>query len=507
MSACELIGAVIPEGPFQQVAVVIGVVETAYIAGIPFDAPGAAVDSGRGVSEGEFIDVQQVEFLPRAGKLSTAHFPLLIQEQGGYIMLSEFPGIGERGPEDALLPFLLAEVQVAVFQGIRAHAEFVVAFGETPRHDIISVGKGLGCDVPPVPIELEGRLQAFQERKGILYLGRRLQLEGAGPVVASVLGSVFGVGHEGIPCTHGRGGHALVLGIFFPFIGLGHEGKGVHQAEGNRAADGGVGEGQGTGLVVILDHHPQIEGNEDVLGGTGVDVGPDIGPGVVMPFEESFLVLVAAADEVFDLVVPAADAQVVLVHERGPVQGFGPVGVLDSVRKVPVGGGGDFPVREVGLGIGHTVHHLVQLVSQVVILHVLGPVHHPGKGGGVGEDQSAGIGDRGGSFRTPFGGHENDPVRSFHAVDGTGRGVLQYGNGLDVGGIDRVHVTLDSVHEHQHGSGIVVGGVSADQDGYLVGSGLSEGLLGDQAGELAHQGLGHVAHRTLFELCGGHGHD
>ena len=373
-------------------------------------------------------------------------------------MFAELPVVGDFRSEDGVVRLLVAHIEVAVGKGVRTLLEFVSAVNEVPCHQLIGVREGLRIEIPPVVAVLKRKLESLKERQAVLNPCGSLYLRSLGHAVARVLRGIFGIADPGAGRTHGRGRHPVVRRGRIDIVGLRDEGQGEHESPGSGTAHGSVGVSKVAGLIVVLVHHTEVKADLEIVVGPCVDVGAEVCPLVVVAFHEASLVLESAGEEVVDFLAAAAYRHVVLVGKGCAQHGLDPVGVLYTVGSVTVGCRGNLRVGEKRNSVlkRYAGDPLIELITEIVVLHVLVAGHHLRKGGGMVDEEPARVLYAGRTFVAPLCGDEDDAVGAPHTVDG-GRCVLEYGDRLDVGRVDLVHVALNSVDKHKHGTCVVVG--------------------------------------------------
>ena len=256
-----------------------------------------------------------------------------------------------------------------------------------------------------------------------------------------------------------------------------------------------------SGLVVILQGCRHVELYVQVVVRRQVHVRTEVAARILMPLDDAFLVAETAADEVTGLLATAAHRKIVLVHERQTAHRRHPVRILITVRRIAVVGHGDLLGGE--LVIGHVVAaQLVEGKTGIIVLHVLRAVHEIGHGRHLRERYVAAVVDRHGALMTALGRDKDDAGGSLHSIDGACRSILENRYGLHVVRIDRTHLTLDSVHQHQRARA-VVGGIAAHEHRYAVGSGSAGRLLRNQSRELSDQGLRNGADGRFLDFIVG----
>lgn len=108
-----------------------------------------------------------------------------------------------------------------------------------------------------------------------------------------------------------------------------------------------------------------------------------------------------------------------------------------------------------------------------------------------------------------LGRQQDDAEGSAGAVDGRRRGVLQHGDRLDVVGVDRRHVGLHAVDQHEGrtaGTDRVLGAADADR-GRTVGLAVGEGHRQSRNGALERTGDAHRRTGALLKRLGREGLD
>ena len=98
-----------------------------------------------------------------------------------------------------------------------------------------------------------------------------------------------------------------------------------------------------------------------------------------------------------------------------------------------------------------------------------------------------------------LGGDDDDPVCCTGTVDGAGGCILQYIDGLDVGGVDVIDVAeLQSVYDEKWRV-ITVRANTANEDG-LASTGLSTRFINKQTGRLAFQRRNDIRHGNALDV-------
>ena len=293
----------------------------------------------------------------------------------------------------------------------------------------------------------------------------------------------------------------------------------IHPAAGDvvheqTAALGQVGR---TGIVLATPLGRVV--HPDPVGELGADFRVDVETvhPVLSELEEAVGILVGAADPVVEPVRSAADADVVVMRGNvAAIEDLEPVGAgvsqfVGAPHSVVLrdGAGRDDPGRVVldtlddvraerkGLSV-------VQGGAVPVFVEMDG-IHHLGQMDRAVEDDVSGVGDMGLAGLAALGVDEDDAEGAPGTVDRGGSGVLQDGDTLDVVGIDRVHVALDAVDQHERGGGGAVtdGTGTADVEAHvLVELATPVGDAEIEAGDLSLQGLGDRLHRAGLEHVG-----
>ena len=220
----------------------------------------------------------------------------------------------------------------------------------------------------------------------------------------------------------------------------------------------------------------------------------------------------AVLDDALDVAIPeggipvgrlgaGAHRQVVLLVGSHPGDGIHPVGPRPVGERI-----GEGISRPQGI-VRIVVRHLVAEQGELGGIHRIQPARKA-RDAGLQVQGDPGLGD----LRTPLpGGHDDDAVGTLCPVDGRGRGVLQDGDGLDIGGIDVaevLHGVDDPVHDDERLVGGRDGARPPDADGgrrrrvargrHDVGAGhaalqrLVDGGYG-RIGDIRHLDMGHGA--------------
>ncbi len=352
-------------------------------------------------------------------------------------------------------------------EGLGGVAEGEVCGGGEDALDDVEVDCGAGTELGLAVLGVVGVLDEL----GVALGG------GAGPCPVGVSRHGHGVHLVG-DLTYDRGGGGAVV----PVVG-GLAGLAVHQVGGLGDAEPGLDFDRPlcheVELVVLLLADLVLavlleEAAGDVVGGL---VGAAGGREVVLVADPVFLV---------EEVVPVGVAEVFVVAVGvEAVGGCGGVAVAAAELLVPVAGEGEHAVdggriRALGVGVG-----LEEVGGPVVAVG-----DEPGDDGPAVDAEGAVVGDPGGAGRRGLGGHQDDAEGPARAVDGGGGGVLEDGDGFDVGGIDGVHGGLDPVQEDEcaaAGPDGVLGAADADSG---VAGGLAVGEGQGEAGDRALEGAG-----------------
>ncbi len=274
-----------------------------------------------------------------------------------------------------------------------------------------------------------------------------------------------------------------------------------------------------------------VEGRVVRQAGELVQPGVDLRTQVVavehvgVHLDDTALTVVSAGQVVLYIFVATGDGDVVLLDRMAVVvQLVVPVriGIVDplvaAVADLLHDPGAFGILRHVvhaGQHLGHVVGGVVGVVLAGVgrpeLVHGIdGPV---AAGLEVGGDRrlfpahAAAVTDRGLAtlFGTGLGRHENDAVRSAGTVDGGGRGILDHGNALHIGGIHAGEVTFGTVDEDQR-VGRVDGGDTADVQ--ASGGARVTGRGGDvQARDRTLEHVRQVVRGTVLEFLGIHRRD
>ena len=174
----------------------------------------------------------------------------------------------------------------------------------------------------------------------------------------------------------------------------------------------------------------------------GLHIRTEVRLAIVMTLDDTVLAEITAAYEVSYLLVTAVYGHTVLLHSGGAIERCGPVSVLESVVRVTVRSHIYLLLSEVRL-------ITVENASEVVVLHILGTVHHLRKGRSARKGHTSTIINGSLAFGTALRGDENNTRTTVHTIYGTGSGVFQDRNGCDVVSIDTSHRTLHSVYQHE----------------------------------------------------------
>ena len=216
--------------------------------------------------------------------------------------------------------------------------------------------------------------------------------------------------------------------------------------------------------------------------------------------EQTVLEHVAHRHEVADLVGTAGDVDVVLgLQEHLAEHQFAPVGVREHQRVRSRAVRLDGFLGEIGrrVRVGVVPHEYV-IVFRVFVAVGLADVgqRYLDAGDGTYVDlRFAGL--------AALGGDDDDAVRAAYAEHRRGGGVFQDGKAFDFIRVDRVHRTLDAIHEDERGGGGFGEGADAsDIDLGVVFARLAAELDGGDARHLAGQDVGHVSDRRLDERLG-----
>ena len=232
---------------------------------------------------------------------------------------------------------------------------------------------------------------------------------------------------------------------------------------------------------------------------------------------ETLFGVVVAADQVIELLVAAADAQVVIPRRLGVVE--------EVVVPVEIGVVHVFAVflyypGPVGV-LGPVVAALVQLAEILSVIArvgtaVVGFVEFVGKDGRIvsGRDEiragrrgrdaeTAAVIDPHFAVRVVLRGDQDHAEAGAGSVDRRRGGVLEHRHRFHVVGVHPVDVALDAVDEHERGPAAVDRRHAADVE---VGLGARKtGAVGDvEVGDHALQGLAQRRYRPVLELFGGY---
>ena len=257
----------------------------------------------------------------------------------------------------------------------------------------------------------------------------------------------------------------------------------------------------GRGRLVAVGGHaadPCVE--VEVLGQVHPEIDAGVVAVVVVVFQQTVMVQVAHGHHVLHLLASAADAQLVLglqgmaaqqfvqVHLVGIVVGVGTVAVLlDHLRRVGLGAHGHVVVFGIFIG-----------VCQV------------GQFRGLAHAYRTVVGDACLAFLTLLGGDQDDAVGSARTVDGSGRGVLQHGDVVNVCRGQVAQRAGHTVHQHQGAGRSAERAHTADADGAGFLSGITAALCDGDAGHQTGEHVGHIGHGARLHglaVDGGDGAD
>ncbi len=373
------------------------------------------------------------------------------------------------------------------------------------------VGLVWGIDVLALRAEVvvgPGHLcgESLEPWRVVLQRGVGVDLEGVGAAVARLVdGGQRTVAHAAV-VGYGAGVEAVVFlrqeGVHHD--GLVADGKVAHLARALAAVVGAAGVERR--LVVARHGAHGADGELPALAELGVDVGAYVVALVGEMVDVTALAHVAGADEEAGAVVAALDFDVVLGVVTCAEDLTDVVDVVPSVGGVAVEHQLHHLAGEDGLVLGAVgdggAGELVHEVGHVVVVGILGTIHVGGKVGVDRDTVLSFVGDLGLSALAFLGGDDDHAADGIEAVYGRCGTVLQYGNRLDVVGVDVVHRALYAVDDDER---CILRAAHAERG--EVGARLTGGLHRSEAGDTSaeHRGdVGRWRFHQFVTLEGGH---